>query len=559
MRLVLVIVQRRALVALCLGLLAGACGRAGGDSGRGGTIIIATAQDADILFPPTTTTNEGKAVTDLLFDRLADRGPSLNTVGDSDFVPRLAQRWEWSRDKLQVTFHLDPRARWHDGRPVRAADVRFAFSVYTDPMVSARGGGDLRAILDSISVGDSLACIAWFKRQTPEQFDQLVTTLVPLPEHLLGGIRRDSLATSAFARQPIGNGPFRFVRWEPGLRIEIAANADSYRGRPKLDRVIWTVAPEQQTLVNQLFAGEADFLETLTVEDAAAATKRTDIRVLRRGNYDNNFLRFNLRDGATDRPHPIFGDRALRRALTMALDQRAMVRSVFDTLGHVGLGPFVRAQWSADTTLAEIAFDRAAATRALDSLGWRAGADGVRTRNGRPLAFSLLVPASSKNRNRFAVLVQEQLRQVGVRVELEPLDINALGARLIARRFDAIMDGLTLTPSPSGLRQTWTSSAVANGGFNFGGFVNPAFDAQVDSAVTAGDMSSAKAHYRAAYRIIIGDAPAIWLYEPPQASGANHRLQVGTLRADAWWYGLPTWSIAPGARLPRDEMPAKSP
>jgi peptide/nickel transport system substrate-binding protein len=555
----LVLLQRRALVALCLGLLAGACGTAGGDGGRGGTIIIATGQDADILFPPTTTTSQGKAVTDLLFDRLADRGPSLNTVGDSDFVPRLAQRWEWSRDKLQVTFHLDPRARWHDGHLVRAADVRFGYSVYTDAVVSARGGGDLRAILDSISVSDSLTCIAWFKKQTPEQFDQLVTTLVPLPEHLLGRIRRDSLATSAFARQPIGNGSFRFVRWEPGVRIELAANADSYRGRPKLDRVIWTFAPEQQTLVNQLFAGEADFLETLPVEDAAAATTHADIRVLRRDNYDNNFLLFNLRDGPAGHPHPLLGDRALRRALTMALDQKAMVRSVFDTLGHVGLGPFVRAQWSADTTLEEIAFDRAAATHTLDSLGWRAGADGVRTRNGRPLAFSLLVTTSSKNRNRFAVLIQEQLRQAGVRVDLEPLDMNALGARVMSHRFDAVLFSLTLTPSPSGLRQTWTSSAVANGGFNFGGYVNPAFDAEVDSAVTAGDKRSAKAHYRAAYQIIIGDAPAVWLYEPPQASAANRRLQVGTLRADAWWYGLPTWSIARGARLPRDEMPAKSP
>jgi peptide/nickel transport system substrate-binding protein len=552
----MVLMQRRALVALAVGLFAGACG---GEGGRGGTVIIATGGDADVLFPPTLTTTQGKAVTDQLFDRLADRGPSLNTVGDSDFVPRLAQRWEWSRDRLQVTFHLDPRARWHDGRPVRAADVRFAFLVYTDPLVSARGGGDLRAILDSISVVDSLTCIAWFKAQTPEQFDQLVVTLVPLPEHLLGNIRRDSLATSAFARQPVGNGPFRFVRWEPALRIEIAANADSYRGRPKLDRVIWTFAPEQQTLVNQLFAGEADFLETLSVEDADAATKRADLRVLRQGNYDNNFLLFNLRDGPADRPHPLLGDRALRRALTMALDQKAMVRSVFDTLGHVGLGPFVRAQWSADTTLAEIAFDRAAAMRALDSLGWRAGADGVRTRNGRPLAFSLLVPTSSKNRSRFAVLIQEQLRQVGVRVDLEPLDMNALGARVMGHRFDAVLMSLRQTPSPSGVRQTWTTGAAAPGGLNLGRYANPAFDAQVDSAVGAGIMSAAKAHYRAAYQIIIGDAPAVWLYEPPQAAAANRRLQVGALRADAWWYGLPTWSIAPGARLPRDEMPAKSP
>jgi len=551
----LVSVHRRALVALEFGLLLGGCG---GDSGRGGTVIIGVLQDADILFPPTAITTQGLATTDLLFDRLAERGASLNTVGDADFVPRLAKSWTWSRDSLQVTFHLDPLARWHDGRRVEAGDVRFAYAVYTDSLVAARGGGDLRIVLDSISVGDSLTCIAWFRKRTPEQFDQLVSTLVPLPEHLLGQMRRDSLATSAFARKPVGNGPFRFVRWDPGQRIELAANPDSYRGRPKIDRVIWSFAPAPQTLVDQLFAGELDFLDVLPPDDVPAAAGKADLRILHRGNFDNNFMRFNLHDGPAGRPHRLFGDRRLRRALTMALDQQAMVRSVFDTLGRVGLGPFVRAQWSSDTTLHEIGFDRASAARMLDSLGWRTGAGGMRSRNGQDLAFTLLVP-ESKNRRKFAVLIQEQLRQVGVRVDVDQQDNNAAGARRAAHQFDAIMDGLTLNPTPSGLRQTWTSSAAVHGGLNFGRYENPEFDAQVDSALGARDIASARAHYRAAYALIIDDAPAVWLYEPPQVSAANRRLVTGALRANAYWLGIPSWSIAPGARAPRDDLPRKSP
>lgn len=552
------VLSRGLLWGLVVGMVA-AAGCSGGDGSRGGTVVIATAQDPDGLFPPTHQTTVSSSITDLLFGRLAERGPDLNTVGDSGFVPRLARRWEWSADSLRVTFHLDPRARWHDGQPVRAADVRFAFLVYTDPVVASRTGGDLKEALDSISVSDSLTCVAWFKGRTPEQFNTLVMSLTPLPEHLLGRIPRDSLGTSSFVRAPVGNGPFTFVRWDARQRVEIAATDAFYRPRPKLDRVIWTIAPQQATTAQQLLAGQADFVEVLTVEDAAEAVKRPELAVMLRGGFEYQFVQFNLFDGPSDRPSPIFADRAMRRALTMALDRTAMVRSRFGSFGRVGLGPFARAFWSADTMIAQIPFDTAGAARTLDSLGWKTGRDGIRARGGRPLTFKLVVPTSSANRNRFAVLIQEQLRRVGVGVELERLDYNAMLERVNTRRFEAAFGGLVPTPSPSGIRQTWTGAAARPGGFNYGRWVNPAFDAQVDSAVTARAVRVAKAHYRAAYQIAVDDAPAIWMFEPPLLTGASKRVRMGTLRPDGWWLGIPDWSIAPDARLARDTAAPKSP
>ncbi|HVT40252.1 MAG TPA: ABC transporter substrate-binding protein [Gemmatimonadaceae bacterium] len=534
---------RRALASLVLVVFAGsAC--AGDASSHGRSLIIARAADADNLLPPVGRTLVGKAVADALFDKLADIGPQLNTIGDGGFRPRLAQRWEWSPDSLQVTFHLNPRARWHDGRPVRASDVRFAFSVYTDTVVGASGGGDLRLALDSISVADSLTAIAWFKGRSPEHFYILVTTLVPLPEHLLGKTPRDSLGTSAFGRQPVGSGPFRLVRWQPQERIEIAAVDSFYRGRAKIDRIIYTVSPDMAAASRKFLAGEADFLEQLTPDVAADAAKHSDLRVVPYGAFDYGFVRLNLRDGATARPHPLFGDRALRRALTMALDRREMVHSVFDSLALVGIGPFVRAQWSSDTTLAQLPFDRPAAARALDSLGWRAGPDSRRARNGRPLAFTVLVPSSSRNRGRLAVLLQEQLRQLGVKVNIEALDFTAFIARLHKHDFDALVDGIHPSESPSGVRDSWSSAGIRKGtGPNYSWYANPGFDAQVDSAVNSIDVRTARAHYRAAYQIIIDDAAAIWLYEPVAMAGVNKRLRTGTLHPNAWWSDLAEWTV----------------
>jgi peptide/nickel transport system substrate-binding protein len=522
-------------------------------------VIIGTGQDPKTLFPPNADNIQARAVTELIFQRLADRGASLNTVGDAGFVPRLAQRWDWSPDSLAVTFHIDPRARWQDGHAVTAEDVRFGFRLFTDSLVGARMRGDLLASIDSVSVGDSITCTAWFRKRAPERFDGLVTSLTPLPAHLLRDIWHDSVALSAFSRAPVGNGPFKLVKWEQQVRLEVAPSASYSGAHATLDRVIWTFAPDASTLVKQFMAGESDFLENPAVDDAVAAGKQTDLRVIHLGNYNYNFLFFNLRDGASDRPHPLFGDRALRRALTMALDRQLLVRSVFDTLGRVGLGPFVRAQWSADTTLTQIPFDRPGAMRLLDSLGWRTGADGVRARNGRPLAFTLILPTSSQPRQSFAVLMQEQWRLAGVKVDIERLDNKAWNERSQQHLFDASMGGWGATPTPSGVKQTWTSSATSKGGLNWGRYRNTSFDALVDSAVTAASQADAKVHYRAAYQIIVDDAPAIWLYEPPSLALVNTRLQLGSIRLDAWWMGIPSWSIAPGKRLPRDAAPAKTP
>jgi ABC-type transport system substrate-binding protein len=109
--------------------LLGACS---GDKRVGGTIVLSSAADADVLFPPLTISVQGKEIVDQVFDNLADIGQSLNTVGDAGFTPRLADRWRWSSDSLSVAFHINPRARWHDGIPVSAEDVRYTFHLVKD-------------------------------------------------------------------------------------------------------------------------------------------------------------------------------------------------------------------------------------------------------------------------------------------------------------------------------------------------------------------------------------------------------------------------------------------
>jgi peptide/nickel transport system substrate-binding protein len=547
--------------ASALSLVLGACGDAArtpdgaSNAAYGGTIVIATAADADVLFPPLMASIQGKQVTDFIFEHLAEVGQDLNTVGDAGFAPRLAERWEWAPDSLSIAFHIDPRARWHDGVPVRAADVRFTHRLYTDPAVGSPTAPLLESI-DSVSVRDSLTAVVWFRRRTPEQFFDAAYQMQIVPEHLLKDVKPADLRTAEFARRPVGSGPFRFARWTPGASLEVVADTAYYRGRPKLDRVIWSVAPDFSAATTKVFAGEADLFEPLRPENLAEVAKHPELKIVTYPSLDYGFMQFNLHERKTRRPHPLFGDRELRRALTMALDRRSMVRNVFDSLGAVALGPVVRAQATADTTIAQIPYDLAAARRTLDSLDWRdADGDGYRERGGRPLAFTLLTPVSSKNRVRLAVLVQEQLKQAGVKVSVEQMDFSAFLAREIARDFDAVMGAWHMDPSPAGVRQMWgTAGSRGKDGSNYGGYESPVFDADVDSALASMDPARSRGYFRRAYETIVGDAPAVWIYEPKLAAAVHKRLEIPGRRADAWWAGLADWSVPPAARIPRDRL-----
>jgi peptide/nickel transport system substrate-binding protein len=549
--------MRKSFLPLGIAVLLGGCdaGTGSDSSGTadvGGTVVLASAGDADFLFPSLTFTGTGRAVSDLVFDKLAEIGPELNTVGDKGFTPRLASRWDWASDSLSIAFHLDPRARWHDGRPVRASDVKFSFDVTRDPAVGSPVAPLIGGI-DSISVRDSLTPVVWYRQRTPEQFYDFVYQIMVVPKHVYGAVPRAQLKTSDLMRKPVGSGRFRFVRWEPGVRVEIAADTANYRGRAKLDRVIWSISSDPGAALAKVLAGDADFWEALPAEQVGRlSSSGSDLRAQSYPGLQHAAMGMNLRDRSSERPHPIFGDVRVRRALSMAVDRRAMLRNVFDTLGKISYGPFPRSLAVADTTIALPPYDVAHANALLDSAGWRTTPGGVRQKDGRPMEFGLLVPQSSKARMAYAVLLQQQLGGVGAKVSLDPVDFPTFMARLGARGFDAAMLGLNTDPSPSGARQAWHSVSAVKGGTNYVSYTNPRFDALLDSAISSFDPAATKVYARRAYQTLADDAPAIWLYDVLTMAAVHRRVRTPGMRADGYWAGLADWHIPASERIARD-------
>ncbi len=498
----------RRLLAPCLLVLA-ACraGEAPPSATTGGRLVIATFADADAVLPPLTATQTGRAVADNVFERLAEApvGDTVGTTGDAGWRPRLATSWRWGPDSMSVAFAIDPRARFHDGVPVRARDVAFTFRLLRDPAVGSPTAS-LLGNIDSITVRDSLTAVAWFRRKTAERFYDVAYQLWILPAHLLDTIPGAQLRSHPLARTPVGSGRFRFVSWAPGEQIELAADTTHPRGRPGLDAVRWVVTPDPSAAVARVTTGDADLLENPRGPQLTELAATPDVRIVAFRSRQIGTILLHVATGRT--LHPVLGDVRVRRAITQSLDAAAIARNVFDTLGAPASGPLPAAG-----AAPRFPVDTVAAAAALDSAGWRRGADGMRARGGRALAFSLLVLATSRPRQQIATLVQESLRRMGIAVTIEQTDLPGFVARLSARRFDAAVQVYSNDPSPFALREQWGGAAArAAEGSNYTGWSSPTFDAILDSAEVA--------------------APS----------------QVGGYLARAW-------TIAPAGRLPRDAAP----
>jgi peptide/nickel transport system substrate-binding protein len=518
-----------------------------------GTIVIASPAEADVLLPPVSQSDVGRSLADLVFLKLADIGPELNTVDNASFVPKLAASWTFE-DSVTIVFALHPEARWHDGVPVTAEDVAFTFDVYRDTLVGSPARPRL-AQIRSVTARDSATVVFTFARPYPEQLFDAVYHMWVIPRHLLDTVPRAALSSHPFGRAPVGAGPYRFAGWIPGESIELTGDSTHFLGRPGLRRVIARFTGDPPAALRLLTAGEADLLNYLWAEaqeEVAASADYVVVPHLSSTYY--SYLAFNLRmPRDPSRPHPLFADRELRRAIAMAVDRAAVIRAVDGPDGVLAGGPLGPAYWISDATYEQIPFDSAGARRALAAMGWHdSDGDGVLDRDGTPLAFDLIVPATSTPRRRSAVIVQEQLRRAGIAMRISELDFLTFQERGQSGDFDLFYGTFGGDPSPSTIVEAWTGQAV--GGFNYGRYVNLEFDRAVAAALEARTLETARDRWTEALTIINDDAPAIWMSASEPRAGVHRRLHNVTIRGDNMTATLPAWSVSPSATIARDRI-----
>jgi peptide/nickel transport system substrate-binding protein len=398
-----------------------------------------------------------------------------------ELVPGLAETWTTSDDGRVVTLTLREHARFSDGRPVTAEDVRFSFAAAYDTRVKSPFADGLRVNGDPLGV--RVVDPRTVELTYPAPFGpglRPLHVLPILPAHVLAPALADGTladAWSSLATPPgalVGAGPFVLERVEPGVAVHFARNPHAWQRDadgatlPRVDRLELRLMASQDAEMLQLASGELDIpTAELRPEDIPTTTRLSDDGALQTFDLgaalSADMLWFNLvPEAAATRDRPWLRERAFREAVAHATNREEFIAIVYQGSGEAVtsiITPGNRAWHASDVQPRPFSRERAAAL--LDGLGLvdRDG-DGVRDdAAGRPARFSVLVQQGHTSRQRAMTVLQSMLQAVGLQMDVVPLDTQAIFARWGAGDYDAIYH--VLAPSdtdPAGLDTFFLSS-----------------------------------------------------------------------------------------------------
>jgi peptide/nickel transport system substrate-binding protein len=357
--------------------------------------------------------------------------PLVTYDEDGELEGRLAQSWEHSPDYREWTYHLRPNLRWHDGVPITAHDIKFSLELLTHPDVLEFSPDDF----ESITVLDDLTFRIRTSALIYPGWDHVT---VFFPKHLLEKLDPRQIAQWEFWTNPVGNGPYRFVRYLPQTMMEFEANPDYYRGKPKIERVV---------LKSIGRAGLTELLsENVDVAHYAEAPETYKLAADPRFRVYYHFL-----EGAGlgiywQNDHPFFRETNVRRALTLAINRRELLQVLnFPEDLPIVDGVYTGRQYRRDQLPEALPYDPEQAKRLLEAAGWRDdNGDGVRERDGEEAHFTALVRDFAR---KTGVYVQDQLRRVGVHMDVQTMDAQQVMARVREGEFEAALTFIGTYPA----------------------------------------------------------------------------------------------------------------
>ncbi|MDT0308718.1 ABC transporter substrate-binding protein [Streptomyces sp. DSM 44917] len=485
-----------------LALLAGgaACSAPGGESrGDGASVVIGIANEPESLSPLLGYGRDGNSK---IFDGL------LRHDEDLQLRPALATGLpEVSEDGLTYTYALREGVEFSDGTPFTARDVVFTYETILDEGTNNPNRDDLAALASVRAEGEHTVV---FTLEHPYAAFADRTVLPIASAEAAGG---QDVNTGPYNTEPVGTGPYVVTGWTRGERITLEANPGYWGGEPEVERVTMAVIPDDDVRATRLRAGD---LDAAVLPPSLAATFEGEDGLVTHAAESADFRAVTL---PTD--HPVTGDRAIRRALDLAVDRELIVESVLQGAGHPAYGPVPTAgPWFAEGT--ERPHDPEAARELLEEAGWEPGEDGVRVRDGRRAAFTLWYPAGDRLRQEHALAYASDAAEVGVDITVESGSWEVIEPRLAE---DAVLSGGGNPADPDfDLYGLLHSELAGDGWNNMAHYANPA----VDRALEAGRATVDPAEREAAYATVQRE-----LSENPGYTFLTHIDHVYVM-ADRW-------------------------
>lgn len=454
--------------------------------------------------------------------------------------PSLAESWEVARDGLSITFHLRHGVKWHDGKPFTSEDVKFsALEIWKK--VHPRGRTTFAALQD-VQTPDPYTAVFKLKQPSLVILSSINANEAQiLPAHLYAGT---DILQNPHNVDPIGTGPFKFVKWERGQYIELVRNPDYWEaGKPKVDKLVFRIIPDASSRAAALETGEVLYspYDSVPFSDVERLSKNPELVVAKRG-YESSaayvFMEFNLRN-------PILANLKVRQAIDQAIDKQALIDVVWYGLGKPATGPIPSTLKNFYTTdgVQQYPFDVAQAEKLLDEAGYPRKENGTR--------FTLNVDYQPfhegfKNQSEF---IRQSLKKVGIDVKVRTQDLAGFIKRVYSNYDFDINTGRwvpMMDPQIGGLRHYGTAN-IGQGvpWSNASNYSNPQMDKVIEALQGEVDPAKRREDFHEFQRIAQRDLPVIPLFEQQNFTVYSKRLQGVSVAPDGALSSLKDISIAP--------------
>ncbi|WP_282939697.1 ABC transporter substrate-binding protein [Paenibacillus sp. RC67] len=440
-------------------------------------------------------------------------------------IPELAEKWDTSADQLTYTFHLRPNLKFSDGTPLTAEDVAFTLTLLHDPAYDGRVDISQANIKGGLAYkekkADAVEGIKVIDPQTIQITTEKVTTLA-LP--LIGG---EVLSKAYYGKdykqgnldyirtlhdKPLGAGPYKFDKFIKGQEVRFTANPNYYAGKPSVDNFIFKIT-NNDTNLQYIKVGETDY-DRFTANrdnfDQLKALGFANINTFTATSYV--YLDFN--SGGK-----FLKDKRVRQALYYGLDRQKFTDILYQGFGEVANVPVSPASWAYTKDVTPYPFDPQKAKQLLDEAGWKVGADGIREKDGQKLKLQYLGRKGYNIDDVLIPLAKENFKDIGVAIEAEILDFNALLAKRKKGDFDIASFTSTNFSDPyDGVKSFQTK-------YNVSGYSNPKVDQLIDQGTETLDTNKRIPIYHDLYKQLKEDPPVLLLSYLKILSAHNARIQ----------------------------------
>lgn len=470
------------------------------------TLVIALKSSPTNLDSRVGADNASGRIFDLVYSGLVRVTPNF------DYAPDVAQKWETPDDKT-IVFHLNPNAKFHNGKPVLAKDVKWTYDSIMDPnfVTSKRSG---YAAVDHIEAPDDHTVIFKLKEPNPGIFDNLTLGILPT-----------GADTNAYKTHPIGCGPYKVVDYKPDDRVVLQSFDQWHLGAPKIKNVVVRIIPDATTMVLEMRRGTVNFeVNQIPFENVQEFASNKDFSVTRSAGSVYQYVSMNLHD-------PILAKPLVRQAIAMAIDRNRIIRDIMRGFAEPTDTMLAKGHWARAENLTDYPYDPAKAKQLLAQAGYP---------NGFSFTFKTSTDAEANSR---AQVMQQMLKQVGINMQIQSNEMSTFFEDIGKGNFQMYSLSRNGIADPDFYYVIFFSKNTPPDGQNRGYYNNPKLDQLILQGRSTFDRAKRKPVYEQIQQIVATDLPYISLYMQDNVAIMRGNISGYVQYPAGFWLSVPQMSM----------------